>query len=266
MSSLAIPQVAISNDSLTTTTKNIAAVFSKRHGDVLRDVRDLEVPTDFRERNFALSKYEAGNRSYKMYNITQDGFTLLVMGYIGKKAMQFKLAYIEAFNKMHKELLNTYKQAALPETITPKQKLAIRDAIAKKVYDKYSEGERRAAFKTEYHDFYEAFDISKYEELPASRFGDAMGYILGEWVPDVEVQAIADDKVVVSRGNIKALVKLANLAADRYGQIQDVEEKMKRAEAAAEDAREAMRKFRYNTWDAVRDTKLIASTFKNDIR
>jgi hypothetical protein len=39
-----------------------------------------------------------------MYNITRDGFTLLAMGFTGKAAMQFKLAYIEAFNRMEAEL------------------------------------------------------------------------------------------------------------------------------------------------------------------
>ena len=36
--------------------------------------------------------------------MNRDGFTLLAMGFTGKKALQFKLAYIEAFNKMEKEL------------------------------------------------------------------------------------------------------------------------------------------------------------------
>lgn len=35
-----------------------------------------------------------------MFVMNRDGFTLLVMGYTGKKAMQFKERYIAAFNKM----------------------------------------------------------------------------------------------------------------------------------------------------------------------
>lgn len=34
------------------------------------------------------------------YCITRDGFTLLAMGFTGKKALAFKLAYIDAFNAM----------------------------------------------------------------------------------------------------------------------------------------------------------------------
>lgn len=39
-----------------------------------------------------------------MYEITRDGFTILVMGFTGKRAMEFKEKYIEAFNRMEDEL------------------------------------------------------------------------------------------------------------------------------------------------------------------
>ena len=40
-----------------------------------------------------------------MYYMNRDGFTLLAMGFTGKKALEFKLKYIEAFNKMEAMLL-----------------------------------------------------------------------------------------------------------------------------------------------------------------
>ena len=36
--------------------------------------------------------------------MNQDGFTLLAMGFNGKKAMEFKLKYIEAFNAMKRQI------------------------------------------------------------------------------------------------------------------------------------------------------------------
>jgi len=39
-------------------------------------------------------------RESPAYNLTRDGFTLLAMGFTGKKALAFKLAYIDAFNRM----------------------------------------------------------------------------------------------------------------------------------------------------------------------
>lgn len=37
---------------------------------------------------------------YPMYLINRDGFSLLVMGFTGKKAFEWKLQYIKAFNRM----------------------------------------------------------------------------------------------------------------------------------------------------------------------
>lgn len=42
--------------------------------------------------------------------MTETGFTLLVMGFTGEKAIQFKLEYIAAFNKMKE----TIKRSSLP--------------------------------------------------------------------------------------------------------------------------------------------------------
>ncbi len=53
-----------------------------------------------------------------MYIVFFDGFMLLVMGYTGKKALQMKLAYIEAFNAMREKLETKEKPqlAAGPDT------------------------------------------------------------------------------------------------------------------------------------------------------
>ena len=39
-----------------------------------------------------------------MYFMTRDGFSLLAMGFTGKKALKFKLKFIDAFNKMEARL------------------------------------------------------------------------------------------------------------------------------------------------------------------
>jgi phage regulator Rha-like protein len=44
------------------------------------------------------------NRTQKEYLLTRDGFSLVVMGFTGQKALQWKLKYIEAFNKMEAQL------------------------------------------------------------------------------------------------------------------------------------------------------------------
>jgi len=50
---------------------------------------------------FIDSKYkDSKGEMRKEYLLTRDGFSLLVMGFTGQKALNWKLKYIEAFNKM----------------------------------------------------------------------------------------------------------------------------------------------------------------------
>ena len=87
------------------TSLDVAETFGKEHNHVLRDIRQLECSEEFRESNFGLISYkDTMNRNKPMYYITRDGFTLLVMGYTGEKAMRFKEAYIKQFNNMEKLL------------------------------------------------------------------------------------------------------------------------------------------------------------------
>eukprot|EP00828_Plagiopyla_frontata_P037493 TRINITY_DN49259_c0_g1_i1.p2 TRINITY_DN49259_c0_g1~~TRINITY_DN49259_c0_g1_i1.p2 ORF type:complete len:206 (-),score=16.15 TRINITY_DN49259_c0_g1_i1:20-637(-) len=83
----------------------VADVFRKRHADVIRTIESLQVPDEWFKRNFALIQTPSNlgmgrTREDKAYNMTRDGFTILAMGFTGQRAMEFKLAYIEAFNAM----------------------------------------------------------------------------------------------------------------------------------------------------------------------
>lgn len=95
---------------MVTTSNFVAEAFGKRHADVLRDIDDiLTQVVDFRiKRNFAFNavsvKVGFGYREDRSYNLTKDGFMLLVMGFNGKAAMQIKCAFLEAFNAMAAKL------------------------------------------------------------------------------------------------------------------------------------------------------------------
>lgn len=81
----------------------VAEMFEKNHKEVLRDVTNLYCSDEFRGRNFALSSYKSEqNKKLPCYDMTRDGFTFLAMGYRGKKAAQFKEAYIKRFNEMER--------------------------------------------------------------------------------------------------------------------------------------------------------------------
>ena len=108
------------------TSLDVAETFGKEHARVLRDIRDLDCSDEFRVGNFAESYYiNTQNKKQPMYYITRDGFTILVMGYTGEKAMRFKEAYIRQFNAMEKALIGKIKER--------EKGIAVRQALTKAI-------------------------------------------------------------------------------------------------------------------------------------
>ena len=92
---------------------------------VMLSIRNIESNISTAEFSalFFLDSYKASNgKSNPMYLMTRDGFTLLVMGYTGEKAMRFKLAYIKQFNAMEKalqgKLIEREKGIAVRQSLT----------------------------------------------------------------------------------------------------------------------------------------------------
>lgn len=98
------------NDQAMTSSLLVAKEFGKEHNKVVRDINNLACSQEFRAANFGESSYvsEQG-KEFLMFTMTKDGFSFLVMGYTGKKAAQFKEAYINAFNKMESEIRSSVK-------------------------------------------------------------------------------------------------------------------------------------------------------------
>lgn len=97
---------ADTNDTARVDSLFVAECFEKEHKNVLRDIQRITDPnsglsSDFVQLNFEpISYHDARNRKQKAYALTRDGFTMLVMGYTGAKAMKFKEMYIKRFNEM----------------------------------------------------------------------------------------------------------------------------------------------------------------------
>ena len=94
---------------LRVSSREVADNFGKQHKDVLESIRNLVADMGVAEKSadlFIESKYQhpQNKQWYKEYEMTRDGFTLLAMGFTGKKALEWKLKYIEAFNKMEQML------------------------------------------------------------------------------------------------------------------------------------------------------------------
>jgi len=104
------------NGKAVVSSRDVARVFEKRRDHVLRDIKNIITnDADWGLPNFGEMSYpDSYGRSQTEYVMTRDGFTLLVMGYTGEKAMQFKKAYIAAFNEMERKLApKNYKEALL---------------------------------------------------------------------------------------------------------------------------------------------------------
>lgn len=93
------------NNQVTTDSLTVADRFGKRHRDVLRSIKLLKCSKDFNARNFAPVEYKdqkGEKRTY--YDMTQDGWMFLVMGFTGEKAAEWKEKFIVAFRAMEAEL------------------------------------------------------------------------------------------------------------------------------------------------------------------
>lgn len=112
--------VFINNDKALTNSLLVAKKFGKEHRHVLESIRKIMTAENSAVRQmFEESSYlNEQNKQQPMFIMNRDGFTLLAMGFTGKQAMEFKLDYIGAFNKMEETLKRT-SITALPDFTNP---------------------------------------------------------------------------------------------------------------------------------------------------
>ena len=203
-----------------TTSLVLAEAFEKKHQHVLRDIDALKDVSNFGQMFFESNEPDSYGRNRRMYFVNRDGFTLIAMGYTGSKAMEFKLKYIEAFNKMEQAV-----RQELPQT--PEEKLELTMQVAsrldkrvkklessvdeiqnnseidsdqryklwiarnkkavKTLGGKESNGYKnkilsRRVFRVLEREFKEAFVISRYEDLKKENFDKAIDFI-ENWYP-----------------------------------------------------------------------------------
>lgn len=90
-------------------SRDVAEHFKKRHADVVRAIDDkISLNAKLRSANlFIESNYkDSSGKLNKEYLLTRDGFSFIVMGFTGEKADEWKLKYIEAFNKLEAKYKN----------------------------------------------------------------------------------------------------------------------------------------------------------------
>lgn len=214
-----------SKQALTTSLK-VAETFEKKHQHVLRDIDSLKKDvSNFGHMFEETSIKDSYGREQRAYFMNRDGFTLLAMGYTGKKALQFKLKYIEAFNKMEK----TIREQELPQT--PEERLALTMEVTNRLDKRvtnveekvdyltstselnetqryqllqvrkarviqvcggvesnyYQEKKAKKVFSQFGKDFKKAFKIPRYDSLQKQYFDEAMEFTK-KWYPDFVLQ------------------------------------------------------------------------------
>lgn len=211
---------------LLVSSREIADNFEKQHKHVLEAIEEIKKGVAEKSADlFIESKYQhhQNKQWYKEYLLTRDGFTLLAMGFTGPKALEWKLKYIEAFNKMEKQLSNPYeglskelqailmvdkKQqeqekriAAIENKMTVNYELAenLKSAISYRAVEilggKDAEAYKKLSkklFSAFYKDIRRTFKVNSYKNLSVKNYDLAINYI-ENWEPKDEVLMYAID-------------------------------------------------------------------------
>ena len=165
---------------LITSSLLVAEAFGKQHKHVLEKIESLDVTDSFSSANFSahVQKISIGNgaqRESKVYRMTKDGFMLLVMGFTGKRAMDIKIAYINAFNRMAAQLAQQ-PPYRLDGQITPEQQEALKQLVLTRSKSVPPEHQPRAAI-TLWSALKSHFGRS-YKEIDANQYSEALALVL----------------------------------------------------------------------------------------
>lgn len=135
-----ILQVEKFNNRATINSLQVAEGFGKRHDNILRDIehhiskfdgsnlsREIFKKNKVKE-YFIQDAYTSDRgKTYKIYRLTQKGFNLLAMSYNGKKFIQYKIALLEHFEEMEKEIEHFKIERAIEKPIRKNLTDAIKD-------------------------------------------------------------------------------------------------------------------------------------------
>ncbi len=134
-------EITNTNGVLTVSSLQVAKDFNKQHKHILEKIDDIMAQINSAENSaqyFIESSYtDKSGKSNKCYDITRDGFSLLVMGFTGKKALEWKLKYIEAFNSMERQLTDI--NLNIEEVVNRMLDEKIEDIVNKAVSEAISE-------------------------------------------------------------------------------------------------------------------------------
>lgn len=160
-----------------TSSRIVANYFGKRHEDVVRSIRSIiaKKPELQASRNFAewSEEVEIGSgakRTVIRFWMDRKGFSILAMGFTGAKALDFKCAFYDEFERMEAQLRSP-SQLENGDTITNAQQVAIQQAVARRAK------KTAVYYQTIYRAIKARYQIPRYTELKQSQFEDCLRFI-----------------------------------------------------------------------------------------
>lgn len=154
-----------------TSSRIVAEYFSKKHSDAVRAIDSIiaKKPELLASRNFAQWSEEVeigfgAKRTVTGYWMDQKGFCILAMGFTGAKALEFKCAFYDEFERMKNEL-------EAPTTITPAEQHAIQREVAIRAHKTSSN------YRTIYRAIKARYQIARYDQLPRTQLEDCLDFI-----------------------------------------------------------------------------------------
>lgn len=136
-----------------TDSVKVARVFEKQHKNVMKSIRNiLGSAQNLANQNwfYETTYTDAQGKRQPMFLMNRDGFSLLTMSLTGKKAMAFKVAFIEQFNRMEQAIKELAPATpAIPQTFAQALRLAAEQAETIEAQQKQLEAQApKVAFAT----------------------------------------------------------------------------------------------------------------------
>lgn len=176
--------VDVVNNEIVVSSLQVAERFGKEHFHIMRDIRNLikdigvskigYTPKMFKETTYI---NQQNNQEYPMCLMNRDGFSLLVMGFTGKDALEWKLKYIEAFNSMEHRLklieqqelgrlMERIRSKEARKTLTDEIKESVPESPHKKfIYKHYTDLVYKVVFGMNAKQLREKLNISKTDNI-----------------------------------------------------------------------------------------------------
>ena len=207
--------VQVKNSQTITTSEFIAQAFNKRHDNVLQSIDNLLADIDpaFAAQNFRETEISTQNNlgftvKNRAYELTKDGFMLLVMGFTGKAALAIKIAYIQAFNQMAQMLSGSLKpDFHLTAQTAPDERKPLRDAVFA-LATQYG-----LAYSTAYKMVHQRFNVESIDMLPAEQIPLAVEYVHHLTLHGEVLDRQPENEITFSQRELRELATVAYYCA-----------------------------------------------------